>query len=228
VRRAHGRVLALSLILVGVLAGTADASTLKVTCAGKGPRNRDSANTVLCAGSLSGRTLNGTVRNDAGQPVAGKVTVTFKSWTPSRGGGFAVQPTSTRDITAQPNGQFHIHVNPATKQSLQFDLVADPALGIAAGQTVNAEVSRRLTFAVAKLGGGHVRITVRGTSVRPVKLYVLDPSGFPIPGVPSKNIDRSGRASFNLGSRRGTFSMYADLGKLRDLFWFDSRPKFHL
>ena len=226
-KRVHGGALA-TVIVAGLLAGSADAATLKLACAGQGARNRDSSGTVLCAGGLKGRTVDGTVRNDAGQPVAGKITLTFKSWTP-RNGGYVIRPTGTREITAQPNGQFHIHVNPATKQGLQFDLAADPALGIAEGQTANAEVSRRLTFGVTKLGGGRVRITLRGTSLRPVKLYVLDPSGYNIPGVPARNIDRLGRATFSLGSRRGTFTMYADTGKYKDLFWFEGRrPSFRL
>ena len=200
-----------------------------MACAGKGPRNRDSSGTVLCAGGLSGRTVSGTVRNDAGQPVAGKITVTFRGYTPSRGGGFVVKPTGTRLITAKPNGSFHIHVNPATKQALQFDLAADPALGIAAGQTADAEVSRRLTYAVAKLGGGVVRITVRGTSLRPVKLYVLGPTGFPVTGGGPKYINRLGQATFNLGSQRGTFALFADAGRYKDLFWFEGRrPTFRL
>jgi hypothetical protein len=228
VKRAHGRALLSSVVLAGLLVSTADAATLKLACAGQGARNRDSSGTVLCAGGLAGRTVDGTIRNDAGQPVAGKITVTFKSWTP-QGGGYVVRPTGTREITAQPNGQFHIHVNPATKQGLQFDLAADPALGIAAGQTAEAEVSRRITYAVAKLGGGLVRITVRGTSLRPLKLYVLDPGGYKIPGVGPRNVDRLGRATFNLGSRRGTFTMFADTGKYEDLFWFEGRrPTFRL
>jgi hypothetical protein len=231
VRHAHGRALLFTLALVLALAATsaADAATLKLACAGKGPRNRDSANTVLCAGSAKhGRTIAGTVRNDAGQPVAGKVTVTFKSWTPSPGGGFAIKPTSTREVTAKPNGTFSVTVNPPTKQSLQFDLAADPALGIGAGVTAEAEVSREVTSKLAKLGGGRIRITVAGTTIRPIKVYVLDSGGYKISGVGAKNVDRRGRASFNLGSRRGQFTYYVDVGKLADLFWSGQRPKFRL
>lgn len=227
-KRAHGRALLVSLLLFGLLAGTADAAKLTVACAGKGPRNRDSSGTVLCAGGLKGRTIAGTIRNDAGQPVAGKVTVTFKAWKPARNGiGYNVTPTGTRDITAKPNGTFAIAVNPATKQGLQFDLAADPALGIASGVSAEAEVSRQLTFRVAKLGGGMVRVTVIGTSLRPVKVSILDSAGYRI-GVAPKNIDRAGRAAFNLGSRRGNFTIFADAGKYGDLFWFGARPKFHL
>ena len=227
--RAHGKAALGALVLVGLLAVPADAARLTVACAGKGPRNRDSSGTVLCAGGLAGRTLSGTVRNDAGQPVAGKITVTFSGYTPARGGGFVVRPTGTREITAKPNGTFSIHVNPSTKQALDFALAADPALGIAAQQTADAEVSRRLTFVVAKLGGGRVRITVRGTSLRPVKLYVLGPTGFPVSGGGPKNINRLGQATFNLGSQRGTFTMFADPGRYKDLFWFEGRrPTFRL
>jgi hypothetical protein len=230
VKRAHGRALLLCLPLAALLAVPADAATLKLACGGKGPRNRDSSGTVLCAGGLKGRTVTGTIRNDAGQPVAGKVTVTISTWTPAKvGSGYNVNQTGTRQITAKANGFFAFAINPPGRQDLKFDLAADPALGIASGASAQAQVARRLTFRVAKLGGGVVRITVVGTSIRPVKLYVLDPSGFPVSGGGPKNINRAGQATFNLGSRRGTFTMFADPGKSKDLFWFEGRrPSFHL
>lgn len=229
-RRLHVSLLACSaLALALALAATADAATLKLSCAGKGPRNKDSANTVLCAGGLKGRAISGTIRNDAGQPVAGKVTVTTQSWTPAKvGGGYNVKPIGTRDIVAKANGTFSFPTNPATKQSFHFDLQADPTQGIAAGVRADADVSRRLTTTVTKLGGGRVRLTVTGTTARPLKAYVLDATGNLI-GIPGKNVDRQGRATFNLGSRRGKFTTYVDAGKLNDLFWAEARrPTFRL
>lgn len=225
-----------TLILTGALSvalavpGIADAAELKLSCAGKGARNKDSAGTVLCAGSpAKGRTIAGTVRNDAGQPVAAKVTVTISSWTVAPNGvGYTVKPTATREIVAKADGGFSLALNPKTRESVQFALAADPALGIAAGASARAEVSRKLNVKLAKLGGGKVRITVKGTTLRPLKVYVLDSSGYALSGVRPKNADAKGRASFDLGGRRGQFAYYVDAGKYDDLFWYQGRPKFRL
>jgi hypothetical protein len=218
-----------SLMATAGFAASANAATLTLACAGKGQRTKDSSGQILCAGGLKGRTIAGTVKNDAGQPVAGKVTVTFSSWKPAKvGAGFNVEKTGTKDVVAKANGTFAITVNPATRQSLAFDLQPDSTLGIAGGAHAEAEVSRQLMVKVTKLGGGKIRLTVTGTSIRPVKAYVLDASGYRLPGVSPKNIDRKGQATFNVGSRRGTLSYFVDAGKLDDLFWYHSSTKFHL
>lgn len=223
------------LVLMSVLAtlalafaASAGAATLKLKCAGKGARNADSSGTVLCAGSPSkGRTISGTIRNDAGDPVAGKVTLTYKSWTPVKV-GYTIQTTSTRELTAKGDGTFSFASKTATKESIVVDLAADTALGIAAGVRAQADVSRQLITTLTKLGGGSVRITVKGTKQRPLKVYVLDPSGYPISGVKPKNADGKGQATFDLGSRRGQFTYYVDAGVYSDLFWYAGRPKFRL
>jgi hypothetical protein len=226
-RRIRGLLVLTILSSLG-FAGAAGAATLKLKCAGKGPRNADSAGTVLCAGSPSkGRTISGTVRNDAGQPVAGHLTLTYKSWTPSNG-AYTIAPTSTRQIVAKGDGTFSFKSKTATKESIVVDLAPDPALGIAAGVRAQADVSRRLITKLAKLGGGGVRITVKGTKHRPLKVYVLDPSGYPISGVKPKKADAKGRATFDLGSRRGQFTYYVDAGVYGDLFWYAARPTFRL
>jgi hypothetical protein len=209
------------------IAGAADAATLKLACSGKGPRNADSSGTVLCAGSPGkGRTISGTVRNDAGQPVAGALTLTYQSWTPVKV-GYNIVPTSTRQVVAGSDGTFSFHSDTATKESIVVDLAGDPTLGIAAGVRAQADVSRQLTTKLKKLGGGRVRITTTGTD-RPLKVYVLDASGYPISGVKPKKADRRGRATFNVGSRRGQFSYYVDAGVYDDLFWVSRRPTFRL
>jgi opacity protein-like surface antigen len=222
--------LAAPLIIALTIPVAADAATLKLSCAGKGARNKDSAGTVLCAGSPSkGRAIAGTVRNDAGQPVAAKVTVTVSSWTIAPNGiGYNVKPTSTREIVAKANGSFSFKRNPKTRESIKFDVVADPTLGIAAGVSAQAEISRQLKVKLAKLGGGKVRITVKGTTIRPLKVYILDSSGYTLSGTKPKNVDGKGRATFDLGSMRGQFAYYVDAGKYDDLFWYQGRPKFRL
>ncbi|MGB2711371.1 MAG: hypothetical protein WBC33_07625 [Conexibacter sp.] len=219
---------ALTILCSLAFGGTADAATLKLKCAGKGPRNVDSAGTVLCAGSPSrGRTISGTVRNDAGAPVAGALTLTYRSWTPA-GVGYTIETTSTRQIAAKGDGTFSFKSKTATKESIVVDLAPDAALGIAAGAHAQADISRRLVTTLTKLGGGSVRITVKGTKHRPLKIYVLDASGYPISGVKPKNADAKGRATFDVGSRRGQFSYYVDAGVYTDLFWYAGRPTFKL
>jgi hypothetical protein len=207
----------------------ADAATVELRCAGKGPRNKDSAGTVLCAANPGkARKVAGTARNDAGQPVAGKLTITYSSWTPAKGGGYTVKPTRTREVVANADGGFSFSSNTKTRESMRVDLAADPDLGIAGGASAQAQVSRRLTTKVKKLGGGKIRITVKGTKHRPLKVYVLDPNGYELSGVKPRKADRKGRAKFDLGSLRGQFSIYVDSGVYEDLFWYGGRPKFRL
>ncbi len=218
----------LSIALVAPIA--ADAAELKLRCAGKGPRNKDSAGTVLCAANPGkARKIAGTVTNDAGQPVAGKLTVTYSAWTVAKNGiGYNIKPTATRTIAAKPDGTFSVSSNTKTRESIRVDLAPDPALGIAGGARAEAQVSRRLVGKLRKLGGGKIRITVKGTKLRPIKVHILDPSGYSLSGVKPKRIDRKGRASFDLGDMRGKFAYFVDAGVYGDLFWYGGRPKFRL
>lgn len=210
------------------LAASAQATTLKLKCAGKGPRNADSAGTVLCA-ALAGkpRTIAGTVRNDAGQPVAARLTLTFSTWVP-RGTGYSIEQTSTREIVAKADGSFSFKSNPKGRDSIRVETVPDAALGIGYVRA-QADVQRRLTVKLRKLGGGKVKLTVKGTKVRPIKVWMLDSSGYALSGVKPKNlVGRANSVSFDLGSRRGQFSYYVDAGVYDDLFWYLGRPKFRL
>jgi uncharacterized membrane protein len=210
-----------------LLAATASASELKLECGGKGPRNADSAGTVLCASAPGkARALTGTVRNDSGQPVAAKVLVTFISWTPAGGGSFNLRPESTRTIVAGADGSFSVPVKTATRLNVKFETVADAALGISV-TAAEGQVSLQIATKLKKLGGGRVRITAKGTD-QPLKIYVLDSYGYELPGVKPKKAGKSGSATFNLGSRRGEFTYYVDAGPLADLFWEGARPTFKL
>lgn len=209
------------------LAASADAATLKLSCAGKGPRNADSAGTVLCA-AIAGkpRKIAGTVRNDAGQPVAAKIALTYSTWVPQKI-GYKIQQTSTREIVAKADGSFSFSSNTKSRESIRGDVVPDTALGVGAARG-QADVQRKLTTKLRKLGGGKVKITVKGTKFRPVKVYILDPSGYQPSGTKPKKIGRSGSVTFDLGARRGQFAYYVDAGVYDDLFWYLGRPKFRL
>lgn len=214
---------------LALLGASAQAAAVTLRCAGRGARNRDSAGTVLCAGSPSkGRTIAGVVRNDAGQPVAAKLTVTYSDWIPNTGGGYLVRARETREVTAAGDGSFSIRSKTTTRESIRVDVVADAALGVAGGAFAQAEVSRRLNVTLTKLGSGVVRLTVKGTRVRPIKAWILGETGYQLPGVRPKNIDGRGQATFNLGSMRGRFSYYVDAGIYDDLFWYLGRPAFRL
>jgi len=224
---------ALACLAAGALAAaggaSAQAASVSLRCAGKGARNSDSAGTVLCAGSPSkGRTLAGVVKDDAGNPVAASLTVTFSRWDPAPGGGFYVRPRATKTIAADSYGRFTIKDNPATKESIRVDVVADDSLGVS-GASANAEISRKLVVRIAKLGGGVVRFTVTGTRVRPIKVWVLDTSGYPAGGIRPRKIDGRGRATFDLSKIPSALRLtyFIDAGdSLNDLFWYQSRVPF--
>jgi opacity protein-like surface antigen len=202
------------------------AATLKLSCVGKGAKNEDSAGTVLCAADPGKkRSIKGTIRNDAGQPVAGKVTVTYSSWTIAPNGiGYNVKPTSTKEVVAGADGTFTISSNTTTRESIKVDLVPDTALGISSAPSAAAEVQRRLGITVKKLGGGSVQVTVKGTSIRPLKVSITDPNGYYVPGIPkAKKANAKGQATFNLGNRTGKFGYYVDAGDYSDLFWPQNR-----
>ncbi|HKG38956.1 MAG TPA: hypothetical protein VKB25_08200 [Conexibacter sp.] len=218
---------------LGLLAASgagAQASTVTLRCAGRGPRNRDSSGTVVCAGSAAkGRTIAGVVKDDAGKPVAARVSVTYSDWIPQPTGGYLIKARETKVVSADSYGAFSIKENPATKESIRFDVVADAALGVSGGAFAQAEISRQLIVRLAKLGGGVVRFTVTGTRHRPLKVYVLDESGYPVSGAKPKNVNGRGRATFDLSNipRGFRLTYYVDPGDvLGDLFWYQSRVPF--
>lgn len=217
-----------SLAALGLLtcAVTASAAEIKLACAGKGSRNKDSAGVVLCAAAPGkARTVSGSVRDDAGKPVAAQVLVTLIAWKPAGDGAFSLTPVATKTIVAAANGEFSVPVKTATRLNIKFETVADVKLGVSAA-LAEAQVSQQLAVKLKKLGGGKVKFTVKGAS--PVKVYVLDSSGYEIPGVKPKRASKAGVAIFDLGNRHGEFSYYVDVGALADLYWEDPRKTFKL
>ena len=152
------------LALAGLLAfaATASASTIKLKCSGKGPHNRDSSGTVLCAEPGASRLVSGTLRNDANKPVKGKITVTVSKWIPSGEGWFTIKAGNPFTIDANAQGKFSYAVKTKTKVSVKFEAVGDEAAGISP-VAAQSDVSRQLLGTVKKLGGGKVKITVKGT-----------------------------------------------------------------
>lgn len=226
--RSRFAVLALALAAVFALAASAQAAEVDLQCAGKGAHNQDSAGTVLCAAAPGkARVVTGVLRNDAGKPVAGKVAVTVADWIPVGNDSFSVKSGSPQTIAANGNGQFSFPVKTATKVSVYFEAVADEKLGVSAVKA-QADVSRQLAVTLKKLGAGKLKLTVKGAGSNPLKLYVLDASGYELPGVPPKKANKAGSATFDLGSKHGEFSYYVDAGVVGDLFWEGPRATFKL
>jgi hypothetical protein len=218
-----------SMALLAAFGATAQASSVTLRCAGRGPRNRDSADTTLCASSPKGRTIAGVVKDDAGKPVAARLSVTYSRWIPTGDSSFSVKVYMTKEVAAKGDGSFSFASNPATKESIRVDVVADEALGVSGGAFAEAEVSRRLVVRIAKLGGGMVRFTVTGTRHRPLKVYVLDSSGYQLSGIKPKNANGRGQATFDLHTLPAGYSLtyFVDAGdSLNDLFWYQSRVPF--
>jgi hypothetical protein len=209
------------------IAAAAQAAEIDLACTGKGPHSKDSAGTVLCAAAPGkARVVSGVLRDDAGKPVAGKVKVTFADWIPSAGGSFTVTAGETQTVSTGASGKFSVPVKTATKVTVYFEALADEQLGVSAVKA-QADVSRELATTVKKLGGGRVKLKVRGAGKLPLKLYILDSSGYELSGVKPKKADRAGSAVFDLGNMHGEFSYYVDAGIYGDLFWEGTRGTFH-
>lgn len=217
------------LAVLGLLAfaASASASQISLKCGGAGPRNKDSAGTALCAAQPGkARVITGTLRDDANKPVAGKVAVTFGQWTPAPGGGFYIHYGKPTTIAANGAGKFSLPVKTATKVSIKFEAVADEALGISP-VLAEAEVSRQLAVSVKKLGGGRVKVSVRGTS-HALKVAILDESGYEVQGGKLRKASKRGVVVFSLGAAHGKLEVYVEVGELSDLFWEGRRPSFRL
>jgi hypothetical protein len=214
--------------ILGLLAfaASASASQISLKCGGKGPRNRDSAGTILCAEPGKSRLVTGSLRNDAGKAVAGKVAVTVSNWIPTGEGSFKIVAGKPQTIAASAAGKFSYLVKTATKVSVKFEALGDEALGVSP-VAAQADVSRQLLGRVKKLGGGRVKITVKGTTQR-LKIAVTDEYGYEVAGGKLRKASKGGSAVFDLGNVHGKFSYYVDAGELGDLFWYGRPPSFRL
>lgn len=212
-------VLAVAALALLAAAATASASSITLKCGGKGKHNKDSVGSVLCAEKPSKpRAIEGVVRDDTNKPVSGPVTVTLSKWTP-KGGYYSVEEFKTLTVHANAAGKFSYPAKTATKLTIKFE---------AAGAFAQAEVSRELQVKVQKPGGGRIKLTVKGAGKIPLKLYVLDESGYPLPGTKAKKANKAGSAVFDVGNFHGKFTYYVDAGEYGDLFWETRGPTFHI
>lgn len=201
-------------------AASASASTISLKCGGKGARNQDSAETVLCAAKPGkARTIEGVVRDDANKPLAGPVTVTLSKWVPRGGDSYAIEKYQTLTVAANGAGKFAYAVKTDTKTSIAFE---------AAGARAEAEVARELQVTVKKLGGGKVKVSAKGAGKAKIKMFLVDESGYEVPGTKGKYLGKSGTAVFDLGRFHGTFSWVFEAGIYTDLFWTNRGPTFRI
>lgn len=216
---ARRAVLVLAALAALAFAASASASSISLKCGGKGARNKDSAGTVLCAAAPGkARTIEGVVRDDANKPVSGPVTVTLNKWVP-KGGYYSIEKFDTVTVNANAAGKFSYPAKTDGKLTIYFE---------AAGAKAQADVSRQLAVTVRKLGGGKVKVTVKGAGKAPLTLYVVEESGYEVPGTKGKRADKTGSAVFDLGNFHGAFTYAIEAGEFEDLFWEGRKPTFHI
>lgn len=214
------RVVALAVLALLALVASASASTISLKCGGKGGRYQSEPSSISCAAKLGqSRTIEGVVRDDANKPLAGPVTVTLSRWVP-KDGYYSVEAFKTLTVSANAAGKFSYKAKTATKTTVKFE---------AAGIAAEAEVSRELQVQVAKLGGGKVKVSVKGAGKAPLTIYLVDTdAGYELPGTKGKRASKAGVAIFDVGRFHGAFTYTIDAGDYSDLFWSGPKPTFHI
>lgn len=218
--------LTLALAILGLLfaAATAEAATLNLKCSGKGVQSKaqeyETAECAVEAGQT--RNIEGLLRNDKNKPVAATLNVTFSNWVPQGNGAYDITPYKTITVKSSANGKFTIpKVTTKTEETVFIEAVGD---GESELSTVTQEVNiqRLVTLRGKKLGGGKVKVTVKGLSA-PAKV-ALRLEDYPVSGGAGRKPNKAGVAIFNLRSQHGTFGIWLEAGELEDLYYVDSEP----
>jgi hypothetical protein len=217
-------VVAAAVLAALALAATAGASAIKLKCGGAGGHTQSTEGPVCAALPGKARSLEGVLRDDSNKPTAGKVSVTFANWILQGDDAFSITPEKTITVSANAAGKFTVPVKTTGKVTVTVEAVADEKQGVTASSAV-AEVDLELQTTVKKLGGGRVKVTVKGTQEK-LKIGITDETGYYVHGGTPKKA-ANGVASFDLGSAHGGFDVYIDAGALSDLFWPD-KPSFRL
>lgn len=218
--------IALAVVALGLLASaaSAQAASFSLKCSGHGPQNKaqeyETASCAVRPGET--RKIEGVVRNDKNAPVAAKLNVTFSKWVPQGNGVYDITPEKTVEIKAGANGKFTVPVTTATEETVFIEAVGDPELELS---TVAQEVNvQRIVTATAKvLGGGKVKVTVKGAAA-PVKVGITEEEGYFVSGGAKRKANKAGVATFNLHDLHGTFGIYVDAGELGDLYYIVAKP----
>lgn len=223
-RRTLSIALAVAALGLLALAASAQAATLTLKCGGHGPQNRaqeyETASCAVKAGET--RKIEGVVRNDSGKPVAAKLSITFSKWVPAGGGSFDITPEKTVEIKADASGKFQIPVTTATEETVFIEAIGESTLELST-VTQEVNVQRIVTATAKKLGGGKVKVTVKGAS-SPIKVGITEEEGYFVSGGAKRKVSKAGVATFNLHDQHGTFGIYVEAGVLSDLYYVESKP----
>jgi hypothetical protein len=223
-RRTASIALALATLGLLALAASAGAATLTTKCSGGGPQNKaqeyETASCAVRAGET--RQIEGVVRNDKNKPVGAKLKVTFSKWIPAGNSSYDITPEKEVEIKAGANGKFKIPATTTTEETVFVEAIGDADLELS---TVTAEVNvqRLVTATAKKLGGGKVKVTVKGAS-SPVKVGITDEEGYFVSGGAKRKASKAGVATFSLGNQHGTFGIFVDAGELADLYYVEAKP----
>ncbi len=154
--------------------------------------------------------------------MAGTLDVTFSKWIPQGGGAYDITPEKTVEIKSAKNGKFKIpNVNTKTEETIFIEAVGDAESELSAvSQEVN--IQRYVTATAKKLGGGKVKVTVKGAEA-PFKVSI-EQEGYAVSGGAPRKANKAGVAVFDLRNAHGTFGIYVDAGELSDLYYLDSKP----
>lgn len=214
--------LALAVAALGLLAlaTSAQAATLTTKCSGKGRQNKaqeyETAACTVEAGQK--RNIEGVVRNDKNKPVAATLKVTFSAWEPQGEGVYDITPQKTIEVKSNGNGKFVVpKVTTKTEETVFIEAIGD---GEAELSTVYTEVTiqRLVTAKVKKLGGGKVKVTVKGAAA-PFKVAITE-EGYPATGGTARKANKAGVAIFHLQGTYGELGVLFEAGELTDLYYF--------
>jgi hypothetical protein len=222
------RIISLFVALVALgalaLASSAQASSLSLKCSGKGPQNKaqeyETAECAVAPGQK--RSIEGVLRNNKNKLAAGTLKVTYSKWIPAGEGAFDITPEKTVEIKAAANGKFTVaNVNTTSEMTVYIEAVESLESEISP-VTQEVDIQRLVTLRGKVLGGGKVKVTVKGAAL-PVKVSIED-EGYPLAGGAARKVNKAGVAIFDLHGAHGTFGLYLEAGDLTDLYYVDSQP----
>jgi hypothetical protein len=223
-RRTLTLTLAVAALGLLALATSAQASSLNLKCSGKGPQNKAQEYETASCTVEKGKTRNieGVLRNNKNKPVAGTLKVTFSDWEPQGGGAYDITPQKTIEVKSGANGKFTVpKVTTKTEGTVFIEALEDGESEISP-VTQEVNIQRYVSATAKKLGGGKVKVTVKGVE-GPFKVSIGE-EGYPASGGAARKANKAGVAIFNLRDPQGTFGIYVEAGELTDLYYIDSHP----
>lgn len=214
--------LALAVAALGLLAlaAGAQAATLTTKCSGKGPQNKaqeyETAGCTVEVGEK--RNIEGVVRNDKNKPVAATLKVTFSDWEPQGNGVFDITPQKTIEVKSGANGKFVIpKVTTKTEETLFIEVIGNEEAELST-VTTEINIQRLVTAKVKKLGGGKVKVTIKGAEA-PFKVAITE-EGYPASGGTARKANKAGVVIFHLRDTYGELGVLLEAGELSDLYYF--------